>query len=387
VLPVVSAILSSITVVCVIAIIRRVRQLHAGIKARDDRIATVVHELRGALQPITLAVARLKRDGGLSARQLESVEIIERNVEAEARLVEDLFEATRGDRPLAVSLEPCDLNAVAREVADSARPRAAEKSVEIEAHLDPVAPRVMADPVRLRQVVRNLVDNAVKFTPPGGRVSVRSDRGEGRMAALEVADTGAGIAPEDRDRIFDPYAQLDDGRAKGGLGLGLFLARKLVLAQHGEIAVTSEGRGRGSRFLVSLPRAAPEAAPASSAPAPNGSARILLAEDHEDSARMVAELLSVRGYAVTSVGSVATALAEAARSRFDVLVADLELPDGSGFDLLRKLRANGRLGAVALSGRRTEADLAASRAAGFGVHLAKPIDFDALVAAIEQVRR
>jgi two-component system, chemotaxis family, CheB/CheR fusion protein len=361
---------------------RTLRRVAAAVRSRDERLAAVTHELRGPLQPITLAVARLKRDGTLSPKQREAVEIIERNLEAQTRLVEDLWEAARGNRPPAVRVQPLGLNAVLRELTDAAQVRAAEKGIAIHAVLDPADPVVSADPVRIRQVVRNLLDNAVKFTPPGGRVSVRSDRGTGPDVRIEVVDTGPGIPREQQERIFEPYVQLAGGRESGGVGLGLHLARRLVEAQGGSIGVWSEGPGRGSTFTVLLPRVVP-AETVRSVSADAGGRRVLLAEDHEDSARLIGELLRGRGYEVTSVGSVAAGLAEAARSRFDVLISDLELPDGSGLDLMRKLSSNGAPRGIALSGRRTDEDLAASQRAGFHVHLVKPIDFDALLSAIE----
>lgn len=382
----ITAVASLVTLVCVIIIILRLRRARREIKARDDRIAAVCHELRGPLQPITLAVARLKREGELSLKQREAIEIIEKNLAAETRLIEDLWEATRGDRPLSVRVEPCDANAIVSEVCGAARARASEKQLAFDVLLDPGGPQVLADPVRLRQVLRNLVDNAIKFTPSGEKIAVRSDRGDAGRVVLSVTDTGVGIPAEARERIFEPYAQLDGGAVAGGLGLGLFLARKLVLLQGGSLTVASGGKGKGSTFTVSLPGAG---APGPGVPAGvvrAGRLRILLAEDHEDSARMIGELLLARGYAVATVGTVASGLAEAARARPDVLISDLELPDGSGIDLMRKLRLSGPLAGIALSGRRTDSDLAASRSAGFEAHLLKPLDFDALVLAIESAR-
>jgi nitrogen-specific signal transduction histidine kinase/CheY-like chemotaxis protein len=382
----VELVLLSVTLVAVIAAVglaSTLRRVAAAVRARDERLAAVTHELRGPLQPIALAVSRLKRDGTLTPKQREAVEIIERNLEAQTRLIEDLWEATRGDRPLSVRNEPCNLNAVLREVADAARERAAEKGLSLETALDAADPWVSADRVRIRQVVRNLVDNAVKFTPTGGRVIVRSDRGAGREVRIEVTDTGAGIAPADQERIFEPYVQLGRDRETGGIGLGLHLARKLVEAQGGTLGVWSDGLGRGSTFTVLMPRApgpAPKDSPAP--PASPGGRRLLLAEDHEDSARMIGELLRARGWQVTSVGTLAAGLTALASSRFDVLVSDLELPDGNGLDLMRKSSANG-IRAIALSGRRSDEDLAASKRAGFQSHLLKPLDFEALLAAIE----
>jgi CheY-like chemotaxis protein len=233
-------------------------------------------------------------------------------------------------------------------------------------------------------VLRNLLENAIKFTPAGGKVTLRTDRGASGHVALSVTDTGIGIPAEDQGRIFDAYAQLESGAKAGGLGIGLHLARKLVEAQQGSITVTSGGTGQGSTFTVSLPRASQPAAPDKASPSTNGPGRlrVLLAEDHEDSARLIAELLASRGFTVTAVGSLGSALAEAGKTRFDVLVSDLELPDGSGLDLMRRMRSSQEVHGIALSGRRTEADLSDSRAAGFAVHLLKPIDFDALLSAI-----
>jgi CheY-like chemotaxis protein len=371
----------------IVALSNRLKRAQADLRSRDDRFAAVSHELRGPLQPIALAVSRLKREEQLSAKGGEAVATIERNVEAELRLIEDLWDVTRGDRPLSMRPSACDTNEVLREVTESARSRAAGKRVELDLVLDPAAPHAIADPIRLRQIVRNLVENAIKFTPPGGRVTVRSDRGGGQHVVVSVTDTGVGIPRELQERIFKPYAQLEAGKEAGGLGIGLHLARKLAEAQGGAIELKSGGIDQGSTFTLSLPRASSAAAAHAADGADARGMRILLAEDHEDSARLIGELLQARGYVVLTVGSLASGIAAAERSPFDVLISDIELPDGSGLDLMRRMRMTGDVRGIALSGRRTETDRAESRSAGFAAHLLKPIDFEALLSAIDEVRR
>jgi two-component system CheB/CheR fusion protein len=380
-------ILLAAALVALAVVASRLAAARRALKARDDRLAQVTHELRGPLQPIALAVSRLSRDETISSRSREAVEVIARNLDAESRLVEDLFEACRGDRPLSVRPEACDLNALVCEVAEAAAERIVEKRLALETRLDPSGPWVLADPVRLRQIARNLLDNAIKFTPPGGRIAVRTERGAGRHVVLAVTDTGPGIPRQDRERIFEPYAQLAGASAAGGLGLGLYLVRKLVAAQSGTVTVETEP-DRGATFTVSLPQAAvPPARAAGAAAVEAPPARVLLVEDHEDSARLIAELLGARGFVVTTAAGLESALRSAAATSFDVLVSDLELPDGTGLDLMRRLRAAGIPAGVALSGRRTEQDLVASRSAGFAAHLLKPVDVDELVRAIGSITR
>jgi CheY-like chemotaxis protein len=235
------------------------------------------------------------------------------------------------------------------------------------------------------------VDNAVKYTPEGGRITIWTSNDEDGRLMIEVSDTGVGIDPEALPRIFDAFEQADRTvrAGRGGLGLGLSLARKLVEMHEGELTVASEGRGRGATFTLSLATVAavPERSPSPLIvhAAERGGLSILLVEDHEDTLRVISRLLERAGYTVRAARSVGEALKLAGGERFDLLVCDLNLPDGSGLEVMRSLKDRYGLRGIALSGFGREADIQRSRQAGFDDHLVKPVDFHALKLKIESV--
>jgi CheY-like chemotaxis protein len=297
---------------------------------------------------------------------------------------------------------------------------------------------VLADPARLHQVLWNLVKNAVKFTPPGGTVTVRtaaSAAGDSEAALrtdppallIEVADTGIGIAPDALPRIFNAFEQGDRTRARqfGGLGLGLAISRALVEAHGGELTAASDGPGAGATFALRLPRSAEPAADDSAADttdttdhgatvtgaaddpttrAPAGlqttgrsvgqgagdalaSSRVLLVEDHADTARMLSRLLSSSGHSVETATSVASALGLADQHPFDILISDIGLPDASGYELMEQISRRFGIRGIALSGYGMERDMQRSRDAGFSEHLVKPINLEQLEAVIRRVAK
>jgi CheY-like chemotaxis protein len=253
---------------------------------------------------------------------------------------------------------------------------------------------VWADPARLTQVLCNLLGNAFKFTPGGGRIEIRTGR-QGPHWEIAVADTGVGIDPQRLDDIFGAFEQggPDIPRRFGGLGLGLAISRAIVELHGGELEAASAGRGKGAEFTLRLPMELPEKA--AEGLAAGGTERreepvpplaILLVEDHPDTAEALAELLRLLGHQVTMAGSVAAALAALEAGSFDLAVSDLGLPDGSGNDLMRHFAARGMPG-IALSGFGMEEDLRRSREAGFRLHLTKPVSFDRVEQAIREVVR
>jgi CheY-like chemotaxis protein/anti-sigma regulatory factor (Ser/Thr protein kinase) len=248
---------------------------------------------------------------------------------------------------------------------------------------------VRGDLARLQQVFWNLIKNAVKFTPNGGRIDIRTRNEEDHQILIEVADNGVGIATELQPRIFDAFEQ--GGRAVttkfGGLGLGLAISKRVVDLHDGEISVHSAGHGQGATFTIRL-----KAMETSLLEGPaylldfetgaGGPAEILLVEDHEDTARVMQRILESAGYTVARASQIGEARALAQTRKFDLLISDVGLPDGTGLDLMRELRASGGISGIALSGFGTDEDLAASRAAGFADHLTKPIDWERLRKAI-----
>jgi CheY-like chemotaxis protein len=249
----------------------------------------------------------------------------------------------------------------------------------------------------LRQVCWNLLKNSVKFTPDDGRITIRTQEGADGRVIVDVIDTGVGIEPNVLPHVFDAFVQggATVTRSYGGLGLGLAISKALIEAHHGRLEAHSDGQGRGATFRIELPvvaapatTLAPQAEPPSHAAPETQRARpleILLVEDHYDTARVLKRLLDGSGYHVRTADSVNAALAVAASEPVDLLVSDLGLPDGTGFDLMRQLLARRPLKGIALSGFGTDQDIERSREAGFACHLTKPVDFRRLEEAIEQV--
>jgi CheY-like chemotaxis protein/anti-sigma regulatory factor (Ser/Thr protein kinase) len=281
------------------------------------------------------------------------------------------------------------VHAVLRECFEAVAPRADLKGVALRLALD--ANRFVSDgdPLRLRQVFNNLLSNAVKFTGRGGEIWLRSWDREHRLL-VEVQDNGVGFEPSETERLFQSFEQLHRTQSAGGLGLGLALSKGLVELHGGSITASSRGPGLGARFLVELPLLAfpaeslatqePKTAPtASSDVVPRR--RILLVEDDEDTAEMMGELLNDRGFQVVLANSIERALT-VDLNEVDAIVSDIGLPDGSGTELLARLDRTQDLPAIALSGYGMVSDIEASRAAGFDLHLTKPVDFETLVQAL-----
>ena len=370
-------------------------------RTKDQFLAALSHELRTPLTPVLIDVTAMLDTPGLPADVRPVLEITRRNVELEARLIDDLLDVTRISRgKLRLNRTPVDAHALIRQAAEICRGDSAAASLRLDLELSASAHHVEGDPARLQQILWNLVKNAVKFTPPGGRVAVCSRNEPGPRLVVEVSDTGIGIEPEVLPRIFDAFEQGDAAVTKqfGGLGLGLAISRSLALAHGGLLSVSSAGRGQGSTFTLELPALAdsprPRSAGTHSSPSPTAAAqadcseglRILLAEDNGDTLRILSRLLRSRGHTVAAASGVEDALRAAeADGPFDLVISDIGLADGSGLELMSRLRAARPVPGIALSGYGTEDDLRKSREAGFDTHLTKPVDFSTLEAAIRRV--
>jgi two-component system, chemotaxis family, CheB/CheR fusion protein len=371
-------------------------QAEAASRAKDHFLAVLSHELRTPLTPVLAGATALEGHPGLPADLRAEVNTIRRNVEVEARLIDDLLDLTRAVRgKIELHREPVDVHSALHNALGFCRAEAEAKGLDLALDLRAVQPFVLADPARLRQILWNLIGNAVKFTPRGGRITLGTADDHGRLA-IRVSDTGVGIEPEALARIFDAFEQghrtLERGH--GGLGLGLAIAKTLAELHGGRLEGTSAGPGRGATFTLWLdPIPAPPAAPGpcDAAPEPRDAApagrplRILLVEDHEDTRWVVARLLRRRGHLVRTAGGVREALDAAEAGAFDLLISDLGLPDGSGLDLMRHLDGRPGLRAIALSGFGMDEDRAESRYAGFAHHLTKPVEFRDLERTILQV--
>src|SRR5581483_9260803 len=296
------------------------------------------------------------------------------------RLIDDLLDVSRIDRgKLELRRERVSVDSVVRTGIETAKPALEAKAHELVVRYAPESLHVEGDAVRLSQVVANLLNNAAKFTPGGGRIEVAT-RAEGGEALIAVKDNGIGFAEGDGPRIFEMFVQLDASRTQsaGGLGLGLTLVRSLVEMHGGRIEATSGGPGRGAQFVVRLPLAAAAAAPAAvPLPRPAGAPRrrVLVVDDNADAADSLAQILRLEGFEVEACYDGRSALEAARAFRPDLAFLDLNMPGISGTELAQRLRAEPwarGLTLVALTGMGQKSDLEATSAAGFDAHLTKP---------------
>jgi PAS domain S-box-containing protein len=371
-------------------------------RTKDEFLAALSHELRTPLTPVLMTAEMLRDDGRLPLDARDALAMMKRNIELEARLIDDLLDLTRiAHDKLALRMEPCDAHSLLALALEMVRNEARARQLVVEVDLRAKRGYVMADPSRLQQVFWNLLKNAVKFTPECGHITVRSEQSEGQFA-VEIADTGIGIAPEAIEKIFLPFEQAGEvqkDRRFGGLGLGLAIS-KAILDQHGaEIEVKSGGPGLGATFRVALPLthasfavpaeiasgARADMVPAQDVDVAQRPLRLLLVEDHEATIDVLRRLLARAGHHVTSATTVAAAMQAAENARFDVVISDLGLPDGTGFELMEDLRSTYSLRGIALSGYGMEEDVQRARAAGFAAHLIKPVDFNRLQQAVSEM--
>jgi PAS domain S-box-containing protein len=355
-------------------------------RLKDEFVATLSHELRTPINAI-VGWANLLGSGKLSSTDAaRAIEVIVRNAGMQTQLISDLMDLSAVVvGKMRLDIQRTDLVRVVNAAIESIRPSLATKSLTLEAHLDGGPVELLADPGRLQQVVWNLLTNALKFTPAGGRIDVRLEH-DASFARVVVSDTGVGIAPDVLSGIFDRFRQADASttRRHGGLGLGLAIARHLVELHGGSIWADSEGVGCGARFTVELgllrghihdiPALAAETVAISPAERELTGLRILVVDDDESSRRLVGEVLSLAGATVTEVDSAAEALLAARRDRVDVLVSDIAMPDVDGYTLVQALRREIRPAlCVALTAFATDDDREKARRAGFHAHLAKPV--------------
>jgi PAS domain S-box-containing protein len=365
-------------------------------RRKDEFLAMLAHELRNPLAPIRTALEVMNLAGADEARARQMRDMIERQVTHMARLIDDLLDVSRIARgKVRLHVERCDLVAIVRNVADDYRPIFAAGGLALAVALPGEPLWLQGDATRLAQVVGNLLSNASKFTPPGGRVDM-TVHAEGRAAVIEVRDTGMGIEPAMLEHVFEPFIQADLGldRSKGGLGLGLALVRGLVALHGGTVEARSDGIGQGATFALRLPLGAPAApagqGPASDAVQPGRGLRILIIEDNRDAADSLQELLTLLGHEAAVAYAGPAALELAPRFRPDVVLCDIGLPGLDGFEVARALRQDPvTRGAylVAQTGYGQDEDRRRTRAAGFDQHLRKPValeDIQRILAAVAQ---
>ncbi|MCC5652531.1 PAS domain S-box protein [Nostoc sp. XA013] len=365
---------------------------------KDEFLAVLSHELRTPLNSI-LGWSKLLRTRDLNEKTTNhALETIERNAKLQTQLIEDLLDVSRILRgKLNLNVCPVNLVMVIEAALETVKLAAQAKSIQIQTIFDSTLGQLMGDPNRLVQVVWNLLSNAVKFTPIGGRIEIRLMK-VGNQAQIQVSDTGKGISPEFLPYVFDYFRQADSTitRAFGGLGLGLAIVRKVVEMHGGNVQAESPGEGAGSTFTVELPFLARSEQVMSNENEPSpceadfpilSDTKILVVDDEPDIRDLVTFILQDYGVEVTAVSSAQEALQALSESIPDVLISDIGMPKTDGYMLMREVRARspqqgGRVPAIALTAYAGEMNEHQALAAGFQMHISKPVDPDALVKAI-----
>jgi signal transduction histidine kinase len=358
-------------------------------RAKDRFLAMLSHELRTPLSPVLATARMLERFVELPDQVRDDIRLIRRNIELEARLIDDLLDLTRvSNGKLLLALEVVDVHETLGEVLQMFRDEIDAKQQRVDFELDANQHHVRADRARLQQMLWNLIRNAAKFTQACGAIILRTrnvSREDGaETLEIEVEDNGIGIDPLRLPTLFTAFEQgsATISQQYGGLGLGLAITRALSDAHGGNVAAFSAGAGQGARFTLVLPVTAARSVTTDSserpAPAADRPLDVLLIEDHEDTADVMARLLETYGHTVTTAGLLADALAAIERQRFDLVISDLGLPDGSGLDFVRVFRARFTAPAVALTGYGMDDDVRRCIEAGFSVHLTKPVSIQQL---------
>lgn len=370
---------------------RQKSAVEAANRTKDHFLAMLSHELRTPLTPVISALQSLETEPAQTEDTRSALAMIRRNIELETQLIDDLLDFTRIARDkMQIRFAPVDAHLAISNVLEICRAEANAKRLRVHLNLHAERHHVPADAAKLQQIVWNLLKNAIKFTPEDGEIIISSSNPASDSLSISVRDTGIGMEPEVMQRIFDPFEQGHRSFEKrfGGLGLGLAISRSLTQAHGGTLTAQSDGGDRGSTFTFAIPTlSASEAAAVSSQPASEGSKhalKILLVDDHEDTCAALEKLLVRRGHLVAPAHNVRSALEAAARNKFDLLISDIALPDGSGVDLMMQLRAISKIPGIAISGFGSNGDIERSLQAGFSEHLTKPIRLEDLQAAMDR---
>jgi signal transduction histidine kinase/CheY-like chemotaxis protein len=371
---------------------RRAEEMAAADRRKDQFLAMLAHELRNPLAPIRNAVELMRQVETLDSTFQPAREMVERQVKHLARLVDDLLDVSRiTSGSIRLRKEGVDLGAVVLRAVEASRPLIESRGHMLSVRLPAEPVRLEADPTRLEQVISNLLNNAAKYTMPGGQVEVAAAREgrEGEEAVVRVRDTGIGVPPDVLDRVFEPFVQQSDGslaRTDGGLGVGLTLVRSLVEMHGGRVEASSPGLGQGSEFVVrlpaqaaaqgSIPSSADPPSPGESAGAPR-SLRVLVVEDNVDAAESLATLLRLWNHDVSVVHDGRMAVEAAREQQPEVVLLDIGLPGLDGYQVARCLRDELHLDhalLVAMTGYGQPEDRRRSREAGIQYHFVKPVE-------------
>ncbi len=375
-------------------------------RAKDEFLAVLSHELRTPLTAIVMWVNMLRRGASDGEVLAQGLDVIDRSTKTQVRLIEDVLDLSRiVSGKLTLDLQPCELVGIVKAAVDAVRPVAAARNITLDVQLNQSADHATIDAMRMQQVVGNLLNNALKFTPVGGRVGLTLSSGASEVR-LDVNDTGDGIDAAVLPYVFDSFRQADSTtrRKAGGLGLGLSIVKHVVEAHGGTVEAHSEGVGKGATFTVRLPThvgrdenpcddrvhwTAERAKDANLSLVRLDGLRVLVVDDEADAREAMAMVLQQAGAVVTSAGSAAEALQTLPNAKPEVLVCDLGMPDQDGFDLIRQVRSRGyhasELPAVALTAFVQHDDQRQALMAGFQVHVPKPVDPHDLTSVIARL--
>ncbi|PYJ28794.1 MAG: hypothetical protein DME89_05440 [Verrucomicrobia bacterium] len=374
------------------------QELIAADAAKDQFLALLSHELRSPLTPVIAMVGELEAEVPDSQPVKEALEVVRRNVELEARLIDDLLDVTRISKgKLQLSFETICVHQILQRAYEICRKEVEAKNLEVEFHFRAAHTHVEGDPARLQQVFWNLIKNSVKFTPERGRITIETLNPAPDKIEARVIDTGIGIEQEKIDKIFNAFeqGQVEITRRFGGLGLGLAISKALIDAHGGKIRAQSPGKDQGATFSVELNTVlTPISRDGESQDQPAGPERelavskhrrVLLVDDHYDTCIGMKRMLERHGYEITVAHSAEQAVEKMCTQDFDLLISDIGLPDRSGYELMRQVRLKKDLPAIALSGFGSEHDVNQAREAGFSEHLTKPINFERLEKTIQNL--
>jgi PAS domain S-box-containing protein len=359
--------------------------------AKDTFLAMLSHELRTPLSPVLATLNLWEVSDELPSAMKSDVQMLRRSVELEARIIDDLLDLTRiAKGMLSFTRETTDVHELIEFIVSLCHSEFHGKELRLSVELTAEHHYLDTDAGRIQQILWNVIMNAVKFTESGGEVRIATRNDSGGNIVVSFVDTGIGMTPETVARIFKPFEQGEKmiSRRSGGLGLGLAISSALTEQLGGELRAESEGPGHGSTFTITFPYtdATPAARDRNSKPGGSlAGTQILLVEDHDDSARALTQLLSKQGYVVQRARNVAGALQAVGETAFDILICDIGLPDGTGFQFIETVRKNSTTPAIALSGFGMEEDVQQSALSGFDAHLTKPVNFHKLEAAIHRL--
>jgi PAS domain S-box-containing protein len=362
-------------------------------RAKDQFLAMLSHELRTPLTPVLMSIAAMRREANISDSLRNDLEMLQRNIELEALLIDDLLDLTRiAHGKFELHPDATDVHTSLEHALSISNSDLTQKHLHLNKRFEAAHHHSWADSARLQQVFWNLLKNAIKFTPDGGKIDNSTRNDDQHHIIIEFTDTGIGIDSKMQPRIFDAFEQGGSAVTSrfGGLGLGLAISKRVVDLHDGTITVHSEGKDKGTRFVITLnametsllegPAYLLDFNAVASRPA-----SILLVEDHVDTAHVMRRILESAGYTVSHASRISEARRLVSEEKFDLVVSDVGLPDGTGLELMRELKDTCGLNGIALSGFGTDEDVNASKDAGFAEHLTKPVDWDRLRDAISRL--